>query len=145
MNHLQYFLTTSRPASGLPGGVFSLLLFLIFIGSASSGQAQDAPDGDAAGQNATTQGAEAEEAVTPEEIQLSFTGTNIDTIIKWLAEQTGKSIVKHPQVKCSLTIISPKKLPRRQAINLIYDALALEGFSAAETNEHIIIAPATTC
>jgi general secretion pathway protein D len=77
-----------------------------------------------------------------DDIQLSFQGANIDMIVQWLAEKTGKSVVKHPQVQCQLTITSSKKLSARQAIDLVYRALSLEGFTAVESSNAILIVPA---
>lgn len=76
-----------------------------------------------------------------EEIQVSFQGANIDMIVQWLSETTGKSVVKHPQAQCQITITSSKKLPVREAINLIYRALGLEGFTAVESGTSIFIVP----
>jgi type II secretion system protein D len=74
-------------------------------------------------------------------IQLSFQGANIDMVVQWLSQNTGKSVLKHPQVQCQLTITSSKKVPPREAINLVYRALALEGFSAIEFSDSILIVP----
>ncbi len=74
-------------------------------------------------------------------IQLSFQGANIDLIVQWLSQTTGKSVLKHPQVQCQLTITSSKKVTPREAINLVYRALALEGFSAIEFSDSILIVP----
>src|SRR5262249_25950319 len=60
---------------------------------------------------------------------------------QWLAKITGKSVVKHPKVQCQLTIVSSKKLAIREAINLVYRALNLEGFAAVETANSILIVP----
>lgn len=76
-----------------------------------------------------------------EEIQVSFQGANIDMVVQWLAQSTGKSVVKHPQAQCQITITSSKKLPPRDAINLVYRALSLEGFSAVESANSIFIVP----
>jgi len=76
-----------------------------------------------------------------DEIQLSFQGANIDMIVQWLAQTTGKTVVKHPQVQCQLTITSSKKVSTREAIVLVYRALALEGFSALESARSILIVP----
>jgi type II secretion system protein D len=80
-------------------------------------------------------------AIKGEDIQLSFSGANVDAVVKWLAELTGKSIVKHKGVNCQLTILSSKKLPQREALGLVYRALALEGFTAIETAESITLVP----
>ena len=74
-------------------------------------------------------------------IQLSFQGANIDMIVEWLSQTTGKSVLKHPQVQCQLTITSSKKVSPREAINLVYRALALEGYSAIEFSDSILIVP----
>ncbi|MDB6034739.1 MAG: ral secretion pathway protein, partial [Verrucomicrobiales bacterium] len=78
---------------------------------------------------------------TTEEIQLSFQGANIDLIVQWLAKATGKSVVKHPRAQCQITIVSSKKLARRDAINLVYRALGLEGFTTIESSRSIMIVP----
>ncbi len=77
-----------------------------------------------------------------EGIQLSFQGANVDMVAQWLSQTTGKTVVKHPRVQCQLTIISSKKMPMREAINMVYRALALEGFSAVELGNSILIVPA---
>ncbi|PYI79577.1 MAG: hypothetical protein DME26_23135 [Verrucomicrobia bacterium] len=75
------------------------------------------------------------------DIPLAFQGANVDMIVKWLAETTGKSVVKHPKVQCQLTIVSSKKLSPRDAINLVYRALSLEGFAVIESSKSILIVP----
>ena len=77
-----------------------------------------------------------------EGVQISFQGANVDMVAQWLSQTTGKTVVKHPRVQCSLTIISSKKMPMREAINMVYRALALEGFSAVELSNSIMIVPA---
>jgi len=78
---------------------------------------------------------------SPDLIQLSFQGANIDMVVQWLSQTTGKSVLKHPQVQCQLTITSSRKVSQREAINLVYRALALEGFSAIEFADSILIVP----
>ncbi|HEY5234383.1 MAG TPA: secretin N-terminal domain-containing protein, partial [Verrucomicrobiae bacterium] len=74
-------------------------------------------------------------------IELSLQGANVDMVAEWLAQTTGKTVIKSPQVQCQLTIMSSKKVPVRQAINMIYRALAMEGFSAVELSDSILIVP----
>ena len=78
---------------------------------------------------------------SPEEIQLSFQGANVDMVVQWLAQTTGKTVIKHPRVQCQLTITSSKKVSKREAIVLVYRALAMEGFSAIESSQSILIVP----
>jgi type II secretion system protein D len=77
----------------------------------------------------------------PDEIEVSFQGANIDMVVQWLAQTSGKSVVKHPRVQCQLTIVSSKKVTKREGLNLVYRALALEGFSAIESGKTITIVP----
>ena len=89
----------------------------------------------------TTTNADGSKTNITDEIQLSFQGANIDMIVQWLAQQTGKTVVKHPRVQCQLTITSSKKMSPRQAIVLVYRALALEGFTAIESAQSIMLVP----
>jgi type II secretion system protein D len=88
-----------------------------------------------------TTSSEDQETEDEDKMLLSFKEARIDMISQWLAEATGKSIVKHPQVNCNLTIISTKKLEKRDAIELVYQALALEGFNAIESANSIFLLP----
>ena len=74
-------------------------------------------------------------------ITVSFQGAPIEMVVQWLAKTTEKSVIKHPKVQCQLTIVSSKKLPARDAINLVYRALSMEGFSAVETRQSIYLVP----
>lgn len=80
-------------------------------------------------------------AAATNEIQLSFQGANVDMVAQWLGQTTGKAVIKHPRVQCQLTIMSSKKLPPREAVNMVYRALAVEGFSAVEMRNSILIVP----
>ena len=97
-------------------------------------------DKGAAGTNADSQ-SKTNKAAGTDDIQVSFQGANIDMIVQWLAQTTGKSVVKNSQVQCQLTIMSSKKVSTREAINLVYRALALEGFTAVESSNSILITP----
>ena len=76
-----------------------------------------------------------------DEVQLSFQGANVDMIVQWLAQTTGKTVIKHPRVQCQLTITGSKKITKREALNLVYRALSLEGFTAIESSKAIMIVP----
>jgi general secretion pathway protein D len=100
--------------------------------------AQPAP----AGTNASAPAkAEADKSVASDEVQLSLMGANVDMVVQWLAQNTGKTVIKSPKVQCQLMITSSKKLSKRAAITLVYRALALEGFSVTESSNAIYITP----
>jgi general secretion pathway protein D len=116
--------------------------FLFAFGqNAAPNPTNDPPAAAVATNSAVAKTAESSSASTNQEIQVSFQGANIDMIVQWLAQTTGKSVVKHPQVQCQLTIMSTKKLSQRDAISLVYRALALEGFTAVESSNAILIVP----
>lgn len=77
----------------------------------------------------------------PGDIQLSFQGASVDMVDQWLAQTTGKTVIKDPQVNCQLTITSSRKMPPREAINLIYRALGIQGYSVIELSDSILIVP----
>ena len=152
----------SFPALALAGLVFTLLLGLlpartlaqspprIFNPPPGAGNASSPSRPDASGKNGgpwipsapLTAGSDTNDADgDTNKIQLSFQGANIDMVVQWLSQTTGKSVLKHPQVQCQLTITSSKKVTKREAINLVYRALALEGFSAIEFSDSILIVP----
>ena len=41
-------------------------------------------------------------------------------IAQWLAQTTGKNVVKHPRVQCQVTIMGGRKMSARDALNLAY-------------------------
>jgi type II secretion system protein D len=75
-------------------------------------------------------------------IQLSFQNMQIDQVIQWLSENTGKSVIKFPTAHCQITIVATKKVTRQEAITMVYHALGMEGFTAIETSNSILIVPA---
>jgi general secretion pathway protein D len=76
-----------------------------------------------------------------DDVQLSFQGANIDMIVQWLAEKTGKTVIKHPEVNCQVNITSSKKVSTREALNMVYRALALQGYTVVETSKSLMIVP----
>lgn len=148
---------------GLTAGAVGLLVAALFAVLVSSALAQDPPpttekkpaveaastnapasevkEPNASGTNSPAANADKNAASTNQDIQVSFQGANIDMIVQWLAQTTGKSVLKHPQAQCQLTIMSSKKLPPREAIDLVYRAMSLEGVSVVESDTTIMITP----
>jgi type II secretion system protein D len=92
--------------------------------------------------NATPESAAPEVKKLPTDlIELTFQNAPIDQVIQWLSENTGKSVVKHPNAHCQITIVGVKKVTREEGVTLIYRALALEGFTAIESSKSILIVP----
>ena len=102
--------------------------------------ATNSPSG-SAGTNAPSGPSGTNAPAASDDIQLSFQGANIDMVVQWLMQTTGKSVLKHPQAQCQLTIVGAKKVAPREAINLVYRALSMEGFTAIESATSILIVP----
>jgi type II secretion system protein D len=112
------------------------------IGGAPGGPTAPAAEPASAGTNAPAPAkAEADEGASSDEVQLSLMGANVDMVVQWLAQNTGKTVIKSPKVQCQLMITSSKKLPKRAAITLVYRALALEGFGVTESSNAIYLTP----
>ena len=117
-----------KPAGGAPAG------------PAGPGAPAAGPGAGGTNAPAGAQG-EAEKGASSDEVQLSLMGANVDMVVQWLAQNTGKTVIKSPKVQCQLMITSSKKLSKRAAITLVYRALALEGFSVTESSNAIYITP----
>ncbi len=111
-------------------------------GSTPAGPTASASVPGRAGTNAPASAkTEADKEASSDEVQLSLMGANVDMVVQWLAQNTGKTVIKSPKVQCVLMITSSKKLSKRAAITLVYRALALEGFSVTESGNAIYITP----
>ncbi|CAN5486065.1 hypothetical protein BH09SUM1_BH09SUM1_23360 [soil metagenome] len=75
-------------------------------------------------------------------IDFNLRGANIDAVVTFITQHTGKPVVKDKTVSPQLTITTPKKVTSYQALDLIYDALRIEGFAVIETEDLIQIVPA---
>ena len=95
----------------------------------------NAPDG-------STNAPVEEKKLPTDMISLSFQNMQIDQVLQWLADNTGKSVVKHPSARCQVTIVGTKKVTRQEAVTMVYRALGMEGFTAIETPTSILIVPA---
>jgi type II secretion system protein D len=99
----------------------------------------NAPDGS----TNTPDGPAAEPKKLPSDlIDLSFQNMQIDQVIQWLSENTGKSVIKFPTAHCQITIVGTKKVTRREAVTMVYRALDMEGFTAIEGSDSIMVVPA---
>src|SRR5579872_2372503 len=140
---------------------FFICLTAIFLAAGlSSARAQDATNTaatnatagatNAAGTNApgsSTNSASASTNAEPKKlptdlIQLSFQNMQNDQVLQWLAENTSKSVVKHPQVNGQVTVVGAKKVMRQDAVTIVYRALEMQGFAAIESGDAILIVPA---
>jgi len=94
--------------------------------------------------NAPSEPNEPSEPVDPNKIMenMNLKDVQMKDIVKKLAEWTGKVIIPADDaMKVKITIYSTKKLPRSQAIVMIYTALRAKGIVAEQTDNVIELKP----
>ena len=73
---------------------------------------------------------------------LNLNNVAMKEIIKKLADWTGKAIIPSEESeKVKVTIYAPKKVPRSEALSLIYASLRMKGFAAEFTDQIIYLKP----
>ena len=82
------------------------------------------------------------EPAEPKKIPLSLKSANIDQIMKFLSDNTGKVVVRSKEVQAQITIISPKPVTPERAVELICHALRLEGVAVVLRDDVINLVPA---
>jgi general secretion pathway protein D len=72
-------------------------------------------------------------------ISFSFQQADIDDVLRFLAEASGKLVFKDSSVSMSLSIRNQSRIKVSEAIKLIQTILALKGFSLVETEDALIV------
>ena len=74
-------------------------------------------------------------------VTLNFKDADIDSVIGWMAEQTGKNFIVDPRVKSKVTIISGKPLDKDELYQVFLSVLQVHGFAAVPSGDVIKIMP----
>jgi type II secretory pathway component GspD/PulD (secretin) len=69
-------------------------------------------------------------------------GVDVAQIVNFISEQTKKPVLKENSVQGKITVYSANKIPPDQALQLVYDALELQGIAVIETPRAIQLVPA---
>lgn len=72
-------------------------------------------------------------------ISFSFRQADIDDVLRFLADASGKIVFKDSSVQTSVTIQNQSRIPVAQAIRLVGEFLALKGYSLVETPDALIV------
>jgi len=75
-------------------------------------------------------------------ISFSFDGADIDDVIKFLAEASGKIIYKHPEVQTKVTIVSMAKVTVADAFRVLAGLLSVKGYTMSVQDDEVRIMPA---
>jgi len=74
-------------------------------------------------------------------VTLNFKNAEIESVIGWMAEQTGKNFIVDPRVKSKVTIISGKPLNKDELYQVFLSVLQVHGFAAVPSGDVIKIVP----
>jgi general secretion pathway protein D len=74
-------------------------------------------------------------------VTLNFKDAELESVIGWIAEQTGKNFIIDPRVKSKVTIISGKPLNKDEIYQVFLSVLEVHGFAAVPTGKVIKIIP----
>jgi general secretion pathway protein D len=74
-------------------------------------------------------------------VAVNLKNVNVDALVKFLGEITGKAVMKHKDVKVAITVYSQEKVTPRNAFALLSDALLLEKIAIVEDRDTIKLIP----
>ncbi|HTE17524.1 MAG TPA: secretin N-terminal domain-containing protein, partial [Armatimonadota bacterium] len=72
-------------------------------------------------------------------ISFSFQQADIDDVLRFLADASGKMVFKDSSVATAVTIRNQSQIPVARAIRLVQTILALKGFALTETEDALIV------
>ena len=74
-------------------------------------------------------------------ITLDFQDADLNVVIKFMGELTGRNILVSDQVKGKVTIISPKRITVREAFKVFESVLDMNGYVAIPAEDAVKIVP----
>jgi len=74
-------------------------------------------------------------------ITMDFQDVDLNTVVKFMGELTGKNFLVSDQVRGKVTIISPKKITVREAYKVFESVLEMNGFAAVPGVDSVKIIP----
>ncbi|HHM04738.1 MAG TPA: type II secretion system protein GspD [Gammaproteobacteria bacterium] len=80
-------------------------------------------------------------ALAAQTMTLNFKDTDLESVIGWVAEQTGRNFVIDPRVKGKVTIVSGKPLNKKEIYEVFLSVLQVHGFAAVDSGEIVKIVP----
>ncbi|MBI3736103.1 hypothetical protein HY256_06285 [Candidatus Sumerlaeota bacterium] len=98
----------------------------------------------AAGRELPAQATAAKNLDDKSTLTLNLNNVPIDQLVKFLSDATGKPVIKQKDIGGQISVFSPTPVTRREAMELIYDALQLENIYVIEEEDKIQIVTAAT-
>lgn len=72
---------------------------------------------------------------------MEFRNANINSVLNYISDITGMTIITHPELKGSVTIINKEELTQNQIIDILYSTLRDIGFTIERQNNILTIVP----
>lgn len=72
---------------------------------------------------------------------LALNNVNLEQLMKFLGEATGKSVIKNKTLQTQVNVSSPVPVTKREALRLIYEALKMDNIAVVESDDMIQIVP----
>ncbi|WP_240472853.1 type II secretion system secretin GspD [Dasania marina] len=76
-----------------------------------------------------------------DKLRMNMRDADIRALIQWVADNTGKNIVVHKDVKGNVTVISPEPLSSKDAYQVFLSVLDVHGYAAIDTEQALKIIP----
>lgn len=72
--------------------------------------------------------------------KLAFSEVDVEELIPFIVESTGKIVLPHSQLRGrKITIINDTEIPQSEALNMVFVALQLEQIAVVETHDYILL------
>jgi general secretion pathway protein D len=71
-------------------------------------------------------------------VTLNFKDAELESVIGWVAQQTGKNFIVDPRVKSKVTIVSGKPLNKDEIYEVFLSVLEVHGFAAVPAGDNVI-------
>ncbi len=76
-----------------------------------------------------------------DKLTMNMRDADIRALIQWVADNTGKNIVVHKDVKGKVTVLSPQPVTPEEAYQVFLSVLQIHDFAVIETPEALKIVP----
>jgi type II secretory pathway component GspD/PulD (secretin) len=72
-------------------------------------------------------------------VRFSFKDADINDVLRFLAEVTGKTVYKDGAVSLRVTLRTEERIPASKAVKLVQTLLSLQGFALIERKDEIVV------
>ena len=76
-----------------------------------------------------------------EKVSLSLHQADIQDLVRWASSVTNKTIIIHPSVKGSITVVAGEEMTREEAFQVFLSVLQVHGFMVIDTDQALKVVP----